>query len=857
MYRKAQYGLFKLTKKANYGIVLHQLKGINMERKIFYKLKRTGENWSIIFLDEDDVHTIISNDVASLKNFLFLNNDCIFIGANNFKLDDILLTSILKDGTLDSIVNDKDKEKLLPRTLDITQGIVRNELVDFNKILCSMWVNGKPMPNFYALTEDEIEKELVFDAEVIKELYNIEERKSFIEWKLGLIRKYRLPKKSYTASFGHLMKDILGLELSCEDSFEHGSTFTLDPKLKEELERKNDSFLNELLKDLNNKGTDSVARTVGNCLIRLNNQGIYGSRITDYFDTTGDSSYLYIDFNSFGPSILINNNWLDSCKHPERYREIRDLRIKLKGKGKKEQLYYKNILNAGLDDLNRVYTCDGYNVGASLSNTGIMTMMLLYRNIEKYGIELIECNTDGLIVKCSDSVIEDIRKEVRDLEEKLNLSCDVDKVTKIVHFDAKNYMMEFENGKIKHLGVFGLFQENPLNSTGTYVIDEALRRYYFNDIPVEATIREFKENNDINAFQIIKKQRANEKPKFIKYGDKYILSTSTVNRLFAVREISNPFYTMSKKQFDEYQVKKSSTAKGGFFKFFVADRVLPDIEDLDLSYYEKECYDVIKKHPKKEKMNININYNKPQGHVFVDLDGTLTHNIPGDLSRLIFDETVSKMSFRSQLDIENQYKYLCAMAGNLFVQFLGICKKYKGYGTVENFADFLMSKKLFPEDNIETYQQFVREFLNTEVKHASDIAAYSDSKAMLEGLKDNGYKIHLYSNWFSKVQKAKLEAHDFARYISTMHTIDNSYAKKSVIGWSDILDTCGVTHYDIKAMVGNGSSDMVPARFNMPCLIREGCEAEEVNKYGIIISSLDEVLPFLKEEEKRKRMRIN
>lgn len=826
-----------------------------MEKKIFYKLKRTGENWSIIFLDEDDVHTVISNDVASLRNFLFLNNDCIFIGANNFKLDDILLTSILKDGTLNSIVTDKDKEKLLPRTLDITQGIVRNELVDFNKILCSIWSNGKPMPNFYALTEDEIEKELVFDAEVIKELYNTEERKSFIEWKLGLIRKYRLPKKSYTASFGHLMKDILGLELSCEDKFEKGTMFTLDSRLKEEIERKNDSFLNELLDDLNNKGTESVTRTVGNCFIKFNNQGIYGSRINDYFDTDGENSYLYIDFNSFGPSILINNDWLDSCKHPERYREIRDLRIKLKGKGKKEQLYYKNILNAGLDDLNRVYTSDGYNVGASLSNTGIMIMMLLYRNIEKYGIELIECNTDGLIIKCSDSVIESIRKEVYDLEDKLNLSCDVDKVTKIVHFDAKNYIMEFENGKVKHLGVFGLFQENPLNATGTYVIDEALRKYYFDDIPVETTIRKFKENNDLNAFQIIKKQRTNEKPKFIKLDDEYILSTSKVNRLFAVKESSNPFYTMSKKQFDEYQVKKSSTAKGGFFKFFVADRVLPNIEDLDLSYYEKECYDVIKNHHKQDKMSININHNESNGHVFVDLDGTLIKQMSKERERRIFEQAASRVIL-NPTDLENKYNYFSGQLGSLLIQFLGICKKYKGYGTIENFAEYLEFKKLFPKECIDTYIAFVREYLRLETLYVGEIEAFSDSKAMLEGLKDNGYKIHLYSNWFSKVQKAKLEAHDFAHYISTIHTIDNSYAKKSVTGWSDILDTCGVTHYDIKTMVGNGSSDMVPARFNMPCLIREGCEAEEVKKYGIIISSLDEVLPFL-EKEKQKRKGIN
>ena len=572
-------------------------------------------------------------------------------------------------------------------------------------------------------------------------------------------------------------------------------------------------------------------------------------------DITGDNVYLYIDFNSFGPSILINNDWLrDNSKHPERYKEIRDLRLKLKSEGKIEQLFYKDILNAGLDDLNRVYTSDGYNVGASLANTGIMTMMLLYRNIEKHGIELIECNTDGLIVKCSKNAVEGIKREVKDLEEKLNLSCDVDVVTKIIHFDAKNYIMEFENGKVKHLGVFGLFQDNPLNNTRTYAVEEALRKYYLSGIPVEITLKQFKDNNDIKSFQIIKTQTNRECPKYLKVGDEYVESKSLANRLFAVKESSNPLYTKSKGEYVEYQVKKASTGKGGSFKFLVADRSLPDIEDLDLSYYEKKCYDVIGKHPKKEKASVNINYNKPRGHVFVDLDGTLTHDIPRDLSKLIFEETVSKIPFKSKLDIENQYKYLCAMTSNLFVQFLSICKKYKGYGTVENFANFLMSKRLFPEDSIETYIKFVREFLNVEVEHASDIEAYDDAKIMLEELQTEGYRIHLYSNWFREVQKAKLDANDFTRHISTMHTIDDSYAKKSVVGWSDILETCCVAHNDLKIMVGNGTSDMIPVRFNIPCLIREGCEAEEVKKYAIRYDSLKFVLPYLKEEEKRKRI---
>ena len=817
-----------------------------MERKIFYKIKNTDKCWSIIFLDEDDVHTIIRDNKEELEKFLFLNKDCVFIGANNFKEDNVLLASILN--------SDID---LFPRTLDVTQGIVRNELISFNKMLCSMWPNGKAMPNFYALTSDEVEKELVFDVEVIKDLYSIEERKAFIEWKLDLIRKYHLPKKSYTASFGHLMKDILGLELSCEDAFELGSTFTLDSRLEEEIKRKDDPFLDNLIEDLKHKEDSSITRFLGDCPVRFNTQGIYGSKIDDYMDITGDNVYLYIDFNSFGPSILINNDWLrDNSKHPERYKEIRDLRLKLKSEGKVEQLFYKDILNAGLDDLNRVYTNSGENVGASLANTGIMTMMLLYRNIEKYGIELIECNTDGLIVKCSKTAVEGIKREVKDLEEKLNLSCDVDVVTKIVHFDAKNYIMEFENGKVKHLGVFGLFQDNPLNNTRTYAVEEALRRYYLLGIPVEITLKQFKDNNDIKSFQIIKTQTNRERPKYLKVGDKYVESKSLANRLFAVKESANPLYTKAKGEYAEYQVKKVSTGKGGFFKFFVADRSLPDIEDLDLSYYEKKCYDVIKNHHEPEKKNIGIKHdNVGNGHIFVDIDGTLIKEYTKEREQMMFEEAVNRV-MKNPEDLENKYKYFCSVASSLLLQFIGLCKKVSGYGTIENFADFLESKGLFPGESIETYRAFVREFLRQEEIYAGEIETFDDSRGMLEGLQDGGYKIHVYSNWFNIVQNAKLESHDFKRYITSMYTIDNSYAKSSVRGWLDILKRCDVTSSDIAIMVGNGSSDIVPARFGIPSLIRGGSKAKKVEESGIIIDSLGEVFSIL-EKEKQKRKRIN
>ena len=63
----------------------------------------------------------------------------------------------------------------------------------------------------------------------------------------------------------------------------------------------------------------------------------------DYIDTSkhNNYAYLYIDFNSFGPNILINNNWLDRvARRPMNYSKFKDRRINLKAEKNIQQLYY-------------------------------------------------------------------------------------------------------------------------------------------------------------------------------------------------------------------------------------------------------------------------------------------------------------------------------------------------------------------------------------------------------------------------------------------------------------------------------------------------------------------------------------
>ncbi len=838
-----------------------------MKNLMFYKLRKFGVHWSAAFYDMNNDQTVVINDnVQLLRDFIAERMDYILIGANNYASDDIILASLVKHGNLDDLITNEDITKYLPITLDITQGIVRNSLVDYNNMVCNLWdQDGNALPYDYALSVQDISKQLVQDLEIIKGFYKTEDRKRFLEWKYNLIREFDLPKKAFRYSYGDIMKEILGLKIPPEGT-RVSRRISLDTRLKKAIENTKDSYLKDLLELLvgyyyGGCKNDNLKLKIGECLVKFNEQGILGTIEHDYIDTNinTDTTYLYIDFNSFGPNILINNDWLNQVAlHPEKYKEIKDRRIALKKDKQIEQLYYKFLLNSGLDYLNQVETRRGVNVGLSLTISGIMTMMLLYRRLVPYNIEFIECNTDGFIIKCPKHFVESIKQEVKHLEEELALSCDVDVVKRIVHFNTMNYVMEFEDGSQKHLGDFGAFQTHPLYNSGITAVEEALRKYYLDGIPVSVTLRNLRNEGKLKDFQIVKKQKKNEKQKYVKTDDGFALYERSTVRLFAVREdaLTKPFYVINPKgRHEVYKTKRGKSVKDGYYFFQLADTQLPNMHDIDLDYYINECYKVIGKHPLYK--NVQIMNEKKRKNCFMDLDGTLIFDMNRDLSYKIFYDSVKDLIPAE--DIDTAFWLFDEQRGCYLVQFVDYCKKFKGYGTVDNFAKFLQEMNLFPGQSYEVYRQFVINFLNNDRDYSSKLEAFKDSKGLLDYLHDEGFNIYLYSNWFRIVQEAKLESHGFVPYFSALCTIDDYCAKSTVKGWQDLLRDTNVGSNDFNIMIGNGTNDLVPKTLRIPSIIVNHTNkpnAKNVLASGIIINSFQEVTNpnFYQEIEEYKKL---
>lgn len=245
--------------------------------------------------------------------------------------------------------------------------------------------------------------------------------------------------------------------------------------------------------------------------------GAHGARLKYH----GKGLYLHIDVESYYPLLMIVYGFLTrNSQTPEKFREIYETRVALKRAGKKaEQAPYKIVIN-GTFGISKDPTSTAYDP-LQANNICINGQLLLVDLIEKLetvpGFELIQSNTDGLIIKIPDTddafnMTDDICYE---WEQRTGMKLAFDVITEIYQKDVNNYVFKFENGKIERKGSY-VQESNPLKNDLT-IVNTALVEYMMNGVPVEETINNC---NDLNQFQ-----------KVVKVSNKYLCAWHNGKRL--------------------------------------------------------------------------------------------------------------------------------------------------------------------------------------------------------------------------------------------------------------------------------------------------------------------------------------
>ena len=454
-------------------------------------------NWLCVIINPvTKTETVIVDDIEKLREYYERYKDEIFVGFNIRQYDQYIFRGILC-GFNPKKINDwiivEGKQGWM------FSNLLRNYPLNIFDVMTSF--HGlKTLEGFMGnniketsvdfnldrpLSKREIDETINYcrhdTSETIKVFL---ERKADFDAHLGLIKKFNLPLNYISKTKAQLSATILGgVKRSYDDEFdiEFLPCIQLD-KYKE--------AMNWFKNPLNRNYDKSFELEVAGVLHLFGWGGIHGAR--EKYHGTG--LIIHVDVTSYYPSLMIEWNLLSrSATKPELFKQIYDERVELKRQGKKkEQAPLKIVLNGtyGIckDKMNPLYDPKKAN---DICINGQLLLLDLIEHMEKIkGFELIQSNTDGLIVKIPNNqeAFDQLDDVCYEWEQRTRFGLGFDYIKEIYQGDVNNYLFIQDNGKIESKGAY----VKSLNNLDydLPIINKALVEYMVNKTPIEKTINE-------------------------------------------------------------------------------------------------------------------------------------------------------------------------------------------------------------------------------------------------------------------------------------------------------------------------------------------------------------------------------
>lgn len=287
---------------------------------------------------------------------------------------------------------------------------------------------------------------------------------------------------------------------------------------------------------------------------------------------------IHVDVGSFYPTIMIEYDLLTrNARDKNKFKEIYDRRMQLKAEGKKkEQAPYKIILNSTYGISNDPYSSaydprQAHNVCAN----GQLLLLDLIEHLEDIpSMELIQSNTDGLIIQIDEEHFEQLDDICYEWETRTRMSLEFDFIKEIYQKDVNNYLFIREDDSVERIGAY----VKPLDDLDydLPIVNKALVDYFVKKIPVEQTILNC---NELKEFQIIRK--ISYKYDHIKHGET-ILKEKTI-RCFA--SVDSNDLGVSKKHATTGTYEKIEGTPVNCFIYNDAVNGLPVPKKLDKGWY--------------------------------------------------------------------------------------------------------------------------------------------------------------------------------------------------------------------------------------------------------------------------------
>lgn len=506
---------------------------------LFYDFEVFKHDWLVVINDvTNHKEIVIVNDPDKLENFYNLNLNEIWIGFNSRHYDQYILKAILC-GFDPKRVNDYIIVKGNPGWK--YSSLFRNiKLINYDVMLNtdrglkffegSMGHDIKetsvPFDIDRKLTQDEINETIKYCTHDVHEtmevfLSRIEE----FEAVRSLIKIFKLPIESFSKTKAQLVAEICGGmgKRFTENEF----SFPIVPCL--ELKK-----YNHVLQWYKNPENHDYHKSLETMIAGIKCKFAWGGLHAAEEKRSDEGILLNIDVTAYYPSMQLQFKFgYRNMGKPENFELIHNENIRHKLEGnKKERLPFKiadNSISGQLKDKNsKLY--DPLMNNAVCVN-GQLLLLMLVEMVEPYA-ELVQCNTDGILLKLKSiddyDLIDDI---VYEWECKTGMQMESEIYKKLFQKDVNNYILVDEDGKVKTRG--GYVKQLSNIDYDLPIINKALINYMVHGISVEQTINEC---NQLKEFQLICK--ISNKYTHILYGDTPIKEKCI--RVFASNIKSDP-----------------------------------------------------------------------------------------------------------------------------------------------------------------------------------------------------------------------------------------------------------------------------------------------------------------------------
>ena len=471
-------------------------------------------NWLVVFIDPF-THEItkIWDDPQKLQNFYNSHKNYINVGYNSRYYDLYIYKGILC-GFDPWKINDWIINKNLPgyKFSDTFQNI---KIINYDtqpgrdKSLKQLEAyqghniheTSVPFDIDRPLTDAEKRETEKYCINDVMETLNVfAETKNEFDAILGLVEMFKLP----FSSIGKTKAQISAQILECDpvERSDEWALFIL-PCLRLTKYKKITAWFFDPKNQWYEQGTKKnkgFSCTISGIPHNLGFGGIHGAREKFIYKCDKDHYIIHVDVESYYPSLMIYWNLLTrNAKKPERFKEIYERRLQLKHDGKKkEQAPLKIVINGTFgickDKNNPAY--DPRNANLICING----QFLLVDLIEKLEIiptfELIQSNTDGLIIKIHKRDFSKLDDICYEWETRTHMRLEFEYIEKIYQGDVNNYIFKYADydkkaGKWERKGAY-VKELSPLDND-LPIINKAINDYFINGTLPATTIRNCKD----------------------------------------------------------------------------------------------------------------------------------------------------------------------------------------------------------------------------------------------------------------------------------------------------------------------------------------------------------------------------